>query len=207
MIKTPYKFTSLFCIITLVFGTACVNPSRDYPAKNYYVLDISRHENPIDQKIKSILEVDKFVAPSVRSGKEFIYKFSNDEYKSDFYNEFFVNPDDLIRDQVAEWIAKSGLFKAVINSNTNFNSDLILEGNVDELYADFSGEDIKAILSLQLFLTKNTPRKSSPLFSKNYKREMITASKAPKDLVVGWNNALEEILAEFENDISNLKLK
>lgn len=204
MIKTS---KILICIITLALGASCVNTSRDYPVKNYYVIDITRNENLNDNKIKSVLEVDKFVAPSIRAGKEFIYRFPNDEYKSDFYNEFFVNPDDLIRDEVAEWMAKSGLFKAVIDSNTNFNSDLILEGNVDELYADFSREDIKAVLSLQLFLTKNTQRKTSPLFSKNYKSEIITASKAPKDLVVGWNKALEEILADFENDISNLKLK
>lgn len=199
------KGKTFILLITFLMIAACVT-GRDYPVKNYYVIDITRNTEVKKTKINSVLEVDKFVGPSIKSGKEFVYRFPNDEYKSDFYNEFFVNPHDLIRDETSEWISKSGLFKSVIDSNTNFNSDLILEGNVDELYADFSGESIRVVLSLQLFLTENTRRKISPYFHKNYKKEVITESKAPKDLVVGWNKALEKILTEFENDISELKL-
>ncbi len=207
MIKKTNTFALTYCIIALILTSACVNTNRDYPVKNYYIIDITRKTEPKDIKIKSVLEVDKFVSPSIKSGKEFIYRFPNDEYKSDFYNEFFINPNDLIRDETSEWIAKSGLFKAVIDSNTNFSSDLILEGNIDELYADFSSDVIKAVLSMQLFLTENTRRKTSPLFHKNYKREIITESRAPKDLIVGWNKALEEILSEFETDVSLHKMK
>lgn len=201
------KFCSLLIAVIILFQlSGCFGAGKGYPAKNFYILDVTRSDFTNKKNAKLILELKNFTSPSVKSGKEFVYKFPGGEFKSDYYNEFFVKPHDLIKDETSEWLEKSGFFKAVLNPNKTFDSDFILEGNIDELYADFSGDDVKSILGIQFFISKNTTNKNIPFFHKNYRKEIITDSRAPKNLVIGWNQALEEILTEFEEDIAKLKL-
>jgi len=44
-------------------------------------------------------------------GKRFVYRKGDVIHESDFYNEFFISANDLITEQVCQWLVESGLLR------------------------------------------------------------------------------------------------
>lgn len=200
------KNTNRILVLTLTFITAvvfsgCINSSNVYTEKNFYVLETSRDKQDLKRVSNSTVEVRKFTSPSLKSGKEFVYRFSDGQFKSDYYNAFFVRINKIITDETIKWLEDSGLFGSVISSKNAYGSDLIIEGNIVQLFADFSGKDVKSVIELKFFINETDARKYIPVFHKSYRKEILADSKAPEDLVIAWNKALEQILSDFEDDI------
>ncbi len=84
----------------------------------------------------------------------------------------------------------------------------ILEGNVIALYGDYSQKNSpKAVLEIQFFLIDNTSTSSEMIFQNNYRREVALNSSLPEALVKGWNEALQQILTDLEEDLREVDLK
>ncbi|MGH7886078.1 MAG: hypothetical protein ACRENO_10330, partial [Thermodesulfobacteriota bacterium] len=102
-------------LLYLILLSSCINTNRGYPEKNFYILDITRNAIPTDTKKEYVIEVRQFLSPYTKSGKEFVYKFPDGEYKSDFYNGFFIQPNKIIKEETRQWLEDSGLFKTVLD--------------------------------------------------------------------------------------------
>jgi len=191
-------------IFVLFVFSACSGLQKSYPERNYYVIE-ANIGNPKVNNITSdaILKINRFnISPENKSSNEFVYRLGNDRVKSDFYNQFFINPRNMIGIQTIEWISNSNLFEYVFLSNSDVDEDYILNGNISKLYGDFSDSPL-AVMEIEiLFLIKDKENNSKRIiFFKWYSEEIKIASTAPNDLVEGWNKALTSILANLENDI------
>jgi len=191
-------------IFVLFVFSACSGLQKSYPERNYYVIE-ANIGNPKVNNITSdaILKINRFnISPENKSSNEFVYRLGNDRVKSDFYNQFFINPRNMIGIQTIEWISNSNLFEYVFLSNSDVDEDYILNGNISKLYGDFSDSPL-AVMEIEiLFLIKDKENNSKRIiFFKWYTEEIKIASTAPNDLVEGWNKALTSILANLENDI------
>ncbi|MEQ9618684.1 MAG: hypothetical protein RIG61_05885 [Deltaproteobacteria bacterium] len=155
----------------------------------------------------AILEVWRFDIAPGSDGKEFIYRISDLEYKSDFYNQFFRPPTALLTDVTTRYLAGSGLFMDVLSpTSQGGNTNYYIEGNIVRLYGDYRTQP-KAVMEIQLFLLKyesdiTDGGISNIVFGKTYSSEKPIASASAQDLMRGWNLALEEILNEFLADLS-----
>ena len=153
------SFPSSLIIISLIFivvMSGCASLERSYPERNYYMLNFSRNSDlktSIRHKDK-ILVVNHFSVSPGSIGAEFTYRVGDESYRSDFYNQFFRPPGALISEEVRRWLTDSDLFQYVLYNPSDTKPDVILEGNVNELYGDFrDGSSPKAVLAMQLFLT------------------------------------------------------
>jgi len=198
------KLLNINLIFILFVFSACTGLQKSYPERNYFVIEANIGSPKVNNIISvTILKINRFkISPENKSSNEFVYRLGNDRVESDFYNQFFINPSNMIGIQTMEWLSNSNLFEYVFLSNSDADEDYILNGNVSKLYGNFSDSPL-AVMEIEiLFLKKDKGNNSNRIiFFKRYSEEIKIASTDPNVLVEGWNKALTSILANLENDI------
>lgn len=194
--------TIILTLISTVLLTGCITSRNVYPDKNFFVLEVSRDRQPFEKISDQMVEVRGFSSPSLKSGNEFVYRYPEGEYKSDYYNVFFVKPARMVTEQTNNWISDSGLFSSVVNPENAYDAGLIIEGNISKLYADFSGTEDLSVMEIKFFINRVKKGKYVTVFNKSYEKEIKVENRSPETLVRGWNTALEQILSDFEDDVA-----
>ena len=62
-------------------------------------------------------------------------------------------------------------------------------------------------MEIQFLLLQETDSNPKIIYQKKYYKEEPLKGNAPDDLVKGWNNALNQILTEFETDLKGFMSK
>jgi cholesterol transport system auxiliary component len=186
----------------------CVNLSKGYPEKHYYVLQASpraAEARPGDGKgEKEVLKVGRFRVSPLYEGKEFVYRKDDLGYVSDFYNVFFIAPGALITEEVRRWLAGSGRFQHVMDPASHAAGALLLEGAVSSLYGDFREEkNPRAVLEIQAILMRDAEGGGRVIFKKDYRQEAPLPDRKPATLARGWSEGLERILTALEEDLKS----
>ncbi|MDR4505777.1 MAG: ABC-type transport auxiliary lipoprotein family protein [Candidatus Scalindua sp.] len=197
-------FLTLPFVVCILFPllTGCLSLEKSYLEKHYFVLDASRDGEAVSSGTGVVLSVRRFQISPQFEGKSLIYRLSDSSYETDFYNEFFVSPASLLTEEVRQWLRDSGLFQNIVDPSSYLDPSHVLEGSVTALYGDYRESTVpKAVLEIHFFLLRQVSERYELIFQKQYHREEPLKGNTPDDLVRGWNNAFENILAKFETDI------
>ncbi len=200
---------SIFVVGTVIvpfLAAGCMK--RQYVKRDTYALDVSRPGPVSSVETDAVLRVRTLrVSPRYES-KSFVYRSGDLSYETDYYNQFFASPDIMITEEVREWLQGSGLFRQVFDYTGQAEHTHVLEGEVIDLYGDFSrGTQPKAAIDVRFRLIRDTPGRSEILFQKHYRRELPVGIDTAEALVGGWNKALEDILTDLEKDLREVDLK
>jgi hypothetical protein len=196
--KIKHVWPVLFALIVV---SGCFNIAKETPEKKQFVLEVTRPDGGSGQSSDAVLRVNEFQVSPQYEGRGFKYRKEELTLESDFYNEFFVRPGEMVAEQARQWLNKSGLFKGVVSGSTYIMGSDILEGTVQQLYGDYTGKVPEAVLELEFALLKEGNSEGAA-FRKQYGRR-IPAGWGPAALVKAWNQALFEILSEFEKDLES----
>lgn len=202
--KIAHKLSFCSLLILAAFIAGCPNVNKPYPERTFFLFEVSS-PTQVSTVQGSTVDVNRFSISPRSEGREFIYRTTDLEYKSDFYNQFFRPPHNIITEVVRQWLNESELFNDVLNPASQAIATYQIEGNIVELYGDFrNSASAQAVLSIQLFLLKLSEDGSDPsiLLSKTYNSTQRIGQASPQNLMNGWNAALEEILNEFLKDLS-----
>ncbi|HUU49893.1 MAG TPA: hypothetical protein VMW81_02905 [Nitrospinota bacterium] len=200
-------FVCLSALLFLFFG--CLQGGdRVAVEKRYFAIDVSRPGEEVSSSKKGVvLRVQKFRVSARYRGKGLIYRTDEDSYESDFYNEFFVPPGPMIAENVHDWLSKSGLFQNIVKSSSRAESTYVLEGVVLPIYGDYRNTKApKAVLGIEFFVINDASSLSDIVFQKRYLKKVPLKEKSPDGLVKGWNEALKQILVDFEKDLQETNL-
>ncbi|MDP6928079.1 MAG: ABC-type transport auxiliary lipoprotein family protein [Planctomycetota bacterium] len=191
---------STTAVLMSICLTSCINFERELPVKRRYLLQTERTgDNLKDRATSAILMVRPFHLALPLSGKNFVYRLSDQEYTSDFYNEFFGTPSDNLQSLSIQWLNQSALCQAVIASGSRLQPSHVLETDVMELHGDYSDETAFAVMQLRVtLLTESTDRL---LFTKVYAIREPLEDKEPESLVQGWSRAIAKLLKNLEQDL------
>lgn len=194
------KIKLVFFILGLTFFYSCVvGISKEAPKKRFFTIEADTTKIKKGSSFKfTKLKINKFKINPNYEGREFIYRKDLD-FESDFYNQFLVSPPNNITEQIIVWANESRLSEVVTNRLSSSDSNLLLEGNINLLYADFSGGKIYSTMEIEFYLSDNT--KDQVLFKKNYSKKIQAQDKEPVSLIRAWNQALTEILILLESDL------
>jgi cholesterol transport system auxiliary component len=201
------KKKTLLIVIIGVFGLfsvliGCVNLEKSYPEKRYFILDASRNEDISSPDTGKTLTVRRFRVSAKYEGKGLVYRLKELSYESDFYNEFFIPPVSMFTEEIRKRLAGAGLFKHVVDPSSLLDSTYILEGAVTALYGDYRVNTApKAVMEIQFFLLQETDSNPKIIFQSQYHKEEPLNGNTPDALVKSWNEALNQILTEFETDL------
>ena len=194
-------------LIAIAFCSAgCLNfPQKDFPQKKSYIIELRRDLSPLSTDNNFTLGVRTIKISSPYNLKEFVYRKSLTEYRSDFYNEFISEPSVMLTDQLRRWLSESGLFQNVVRPNSEATPTHLLECYVNEMYGDYRDrEAFTARLEIQLIFIDDTGADPRIVFDKLYQKSVVLAKATPQDLVSGWTQGLQQILNEVESDAGKL---
>ena len=191
-------------LLGLVLGSAlagCVSGlSKPAPEKRNFVLTATRPSREPPASNGFVLLMRRFTIDPAFQDRGIVTRTDAVTAKSDFYNEFFVDPAQLVGGQVMGWLADSGLFSEVVGPASGLAPTHVLEGHIVKLYGDLSGSPT-AVLELQLLLLEVRGGANRVLLHPDLERRVPAEAGDPAALVQAWNKGLRDVLEEFERNL------
>jgi len=170
-------------------------------APHYYVIDVDRGAIATDFVKGRVLRLKPVRLTSQFRGSNIVFRIGENEYQSQMNHHFFSDPQEMFTDQLRRWLQKSGLFSQVIIADGD--ADMVLEVAVTGLYGDKREQySPQSILEMQFFLLSDDSRKQQALFQTGLRIEINIDETTAPNVVNGWKQGLEELLATVEDDLS-----
>jgi uncharacterized lipoprotein YmbA len=187
-----------YVLLTTVF---CGCGQKGYD-KHYYVLEAERRGPLLKEQAQDVLDLRRFAIASAYKSRELVYRTADREYKTDFYHELLTSPAVMITDKTRQWLSRSGLFKAVVDSASNAEANYILEASITRFYGDFRPDvPAGAVMEIRFFLLDKKSPGQGIILTKKYKQTVPLRSRDPESLVLALDKCLEGILMSLEKDL------
>lgn len=184
--------------LTLLLATAaCATVSRDYPEKSMYAFDVERPERAAATGDAPVILVRRFRTSALGGGRQLVYRTGESRFESDYYTEFFDEPEGLLTGVVSNWVADSGL-ATVVASAGDLEPDFVLHGAVRGLYVDLRGDGPEAVVDVQFVLSRREGGYTVPVWQSDQRRAEPADGPRGADVLAAWNRALRSILTETE---------
>ena len=187
---------------------ACVsvNMERGYPARRYFVLDLTGTPIAAPGNSSGILKLHRVRVSLPYDVKGFVYRLGPQVFETDFYHQFLAAPGAMIGEELLDALQRSDLFQYVVNSASPVESTHQLEATVDALYGDFTEEGTgKAVVRMSFVMRRDASQNPEVVFQKSYEKIMRLQERSPEALVQGWDRALEEIVSTLISDLRAAK--
>ena len=202
-----------FCLLLIglvgctSFFHGCAGLQKEPVRKTYFDLTINLpgSDPAFITRGKTIL-IKQFDINPVFDSHAFVYRVGENEYTTDYYNEFISYPAKLITDKIEESLSSTQQFRSV---QTNLEQDIVfrLSGKILQLYGAFQDtHHPKAIIEIRMTLEKRLNSSFLVISDKTYLAEETIASKEPALLASGWNAGLSKIVARFIQDFDLLNM-
>jgi uncharacterized lipoprotein YmbA len=186
-------------LFTLPIG--CAGLEKPYPNKTLQTISVGKPSETVAPPGSKVLRVSVARVARPFDGLTFVYKTGDSTYATDYYNGFITSPDLIITGELNNWLSQSGLYSSVVDGDSGADSQLSLETNVNALYGDFSGSSPAAVIGAKIFLIDYSSGKYSVVFQKDYLETEPIASRAPTELVKGWERAYRRMLTQLVSDL------
>lgn len=199
--KQVVFFTLLVSLLTGCFGLGSKDEEDD-DTPHYYIIDVDRGAVAAEFVKNRVLYIKPVKVTSHFRGKHIVFKVGENEFRSSTNHEFFSEPEEMFTEQLKRWLQKSGLFSKVVTSKDE-SADLVLETAVTALYGEKREQfSPQAVLEMQFFLTSSDEEQQQALFQTGLRIDVDVAAARPANVVKGWKEGLEELLATVEDDFS-----
>jgi len=204
--KMTDSIIACFIMSAMLFGAGCIQ--REAIVKDTFLLDVQRQGTPAAAASEGTLSVRPFSVAPAFQGKGFVYRTGENRYESDYYNEYFVSPPQMIAEQTRNWLSGSGLFAQVLPPLSSAESTHILEGHIRRIAADgWDGDHPKAVLEISFFLLEQHKKGRTIRFQQTYSAERPLREKTAAAYIDALNQCLRKILQNLETDLETQAFK
>jgi ABC-type uncharacterized transport system auxiliary subunit len=172
----------------------------------FYVLEYDPPKISGLEPISAVILVERLnVAPEYASN-QIIYR--DKSYKRDTYayHKWRTTPKELVTQLLERDLKRSGLFKAVLASNSTFPATHKLGGSVDEFFEWDNEKSWKAVLSISITVVAEDEKDENKkiLLQKSYHSEKPSKHRNPRSLAEAMSLAMAEISENIIRDVYNL---
>ncbi|MDT8371045.1 MAG: ABC-type transport auxiliary lipoprotein family protein [Gammaproteobacteria bacterium] len=209
-IKNSLKMLSVFVLMTMLTGCFGLGSKADDDGDgepHYYIVDVDRGVVASAFPKNRVLLIQPVRVTSHYRSKSLVFRIGENEYQTQKNHLFFSEPQTMFIEQLKRWLQKSGQFSHV-TTDESVAADMVLESAVTALYGDkreaFSPQ---AVLEMQFFLMDGQQNTSQALFQAGLKVEVDIEETTANNVVKGWKQGLEQLLATLEDDFSGYFLK
>ncbi|OIQ51264.1 hypothetical protein BerOc1_03214 [Pseudodesulfovibrio hydrargyri] len=194
-------------LVTALAASACVKLGGKPLEKHYYQISPARTAQKADAPRGIVLMARRLSVSDLYNTRELVYRGAEGSVESDFYNMFFVNPGSMLTTELRRWLGESGLFSHIIEPGSMVVPTLTLEGTVNALYGDYSGDRPAAVVEMQFFVVDESTADNAIVFSASYAERVPLADADPRTLVKAMTQGVERIYAALETDLAAAPLK
>ena len=196
------KIFLLFLSVPILFA-ACVSLKHPVDKIEYYTLEYSPPQMETLTPLPHVIRMDRFTAAPPYNTTQIIYRDQSFKRNAYVYYRWQTNPGAIVTTLLNRDIKNSGLFKAVLDSGSQFSSSCMIEGTVDEFFEWDAQNAWKAILTVSITLTEKNQNdiKNRIVFQKTYRKAEICKKKRPKALAEAMSLGLSKISKEMILDV------
>ena len=186
-------------LAVLVLGlAACSLPSRAPVSPTSFMINPERIGEPLKARTNYWLKIGSVAVAAPYDGRSLVYRLGDQRFEKDFYNVYTTLPAEMIANAERQWLNKSGIFTAAVGQSNSFFPYYTLQATVNEFYGDYRVRP-EAVVSIEFFLTVTNGGTINPIIGKNlYTKRITLKDNTPEALVAGQQQALVEILKEYE---------
>lgn len=197
------RWSKLYVYLTFIVSSIMLmGCGQSSYSKRLYILDTERQPEPGQAESHATLDVRSFTIDSAFAGKGFVYRRSEHQYESDFYNQFLISPAIMVSEKTRLWLNRSAIFKRIHVPGSQLDSTHMLEVNITALYADVRDKSSpRAVMELRVFLIDNDNTLESVILSEIYRASCPLESDTPEAFVEALDKCLAEILTSLEKDL------
>jgi cholesterol transport system auxiliary component len=150
--------------------------------------------------LRQISVVPTFDTPSLT------YRTGQFSFERDPYAAFLVSPAESLRPPIIALLQNSGKFPTVTDLESSMRGTLSLEISVTQMYGDFANKAApSAVLEMRFILfdaSQERRSRTQPIvFQQTYTRRIPLKANTAKAVVEGLNEALDQIVSQFVNDV------
>lgn len=190
------------CVLMVLSVGGCQQESIK---QGSFAFEVDRQGQTAKTNIAQSVKIERIGAAKPFGYKSMVYRISDSQFETDYYNRFFVAPDEMIEQKVYRWLSDSGVFADVARWDDTISTAYVLKGNINLLYGDFAEKNRQAaVMEIEFMLTESDTDEVK--LKKVYKSTVPFEQRKPDSLVHAYNTCLEEILSELEKDLI-LKIK
>ncbi len=192
----------LFALATFLLA-GCISSDAQHEAvgqKKSYALEAATPQTPIQTPRFGPLKILSFKSQPPFEANNLVVKRANGETVMDYYTTWITAPHELIRVQTMGYLRKTGLFKAVYDSNSGSLAQAGLEGTVEQITLDCRTENPTAVITLRFTIIDET----TPDFTVLWSTETTGRSKVetgPLAIIAAFDKALTQALAQMTREL------
>ncbi|MGE4423296.1 MAG: ABC-type transport auxiliary lipoprotein family protein [Pseudodesulfovibrio sp.] len=194
-------------LVTALAASACVKLGSKPLEKRYYQISPVRTAQKADAPRNILLMVRRLAISELYNSRELVYRAAGERVESDFYNMFFVNPASMLTTELRRWLRESGEFSHILEPGSMVVPTLTLEGTINALYGDYSGDQPAAVVEMQFFVVDESTADNAIVFSGSYTERVPVADADPQNLVKAMTQGVEQVYAALETDLAAAPLK
>ena len=194
------RWTVSALVAGLLLLGSCVKLEQQPVDKRFFALEVARpgaaSAGPASPATLLVRRMQ--VSPRV-AGRELVYRTGESAWTADFYNLYFVNPADMLTQDLRAWLRDAGLFANVIDPSSLILPGYILEGNVSALNGDFAARPAQAVVEMQFLLLKVSGGERSVVLTRDIRKSAPLAANTPAELVRALRQAVTAANTELES--------
>ena len=190
------------CFFALLGLASCSLPTRPPVGPTTWMVAPDRTTPPRQARTDIWLKMGSVSVAPPFDGRSLVYRTGDQRYEKDFYNVYTVIPSEMISNAERNWFNQANIFAATVGQSNSFFPFYTLQLTVNEFYGDYRVKP-EAVVSVEFFLTVTNSGKTNPLIGANrYTKRVALKDNTPEALVLGQQQALAEIFAQYEEQLN-----
>jgi cholesterol transport system auxiliary component len=195
-IKYFSRFAAIIFVMTAV--SACSLPKQSALETTSWMIAPERTGTPYKPRTDLWLKMGPASTTPPFDGKSLVYRLGDQRYEKDFYNIYSVLPNEMVSNATRQWLNSAQIFSMTVGQGNSFFPYYVLQTAIEEFYGDYRVRP-EAVVTIEFFLTATDPQKRNPVIGKNrYTKRVALKDNTPQALVLGQQEALAQILQEYE---------
>jgi cholesterol transport system auxiliary component len=186
------------CLFIIAALSACSLPKRPALETSSWMVAPERTGVPYKPRSDLWLKMGSVSTTPPFDGKSLVYRLGDQRYEKDFYNIYSALPNEMVSNATRQWLNNAQIFSMTVGQGNSFFPYYNLQASVEEFYGDYRVRP-EAVVTIEFFLTATDPKKRNPVIGKNrYTKRVALKDNTPQALVLGQQEALAQILKEYE---------
>lgn len=192
--------------LTMIFSmcfimiSGCVSLHTKYIEQKQFALNIPAAKSRAGKSAAIIEVYSPEVVPQF-AGASFVYRVSDLNYITDYYNVFFGAPSEQLQQIITQHLQATGMFQYVAENVAPLNANYILKAYVTELYADYRNVNAPTAVIALRFVLLGHEDESGVVLNKNFREVIPLQQRTPEALVTAWDVGLKKILGNFATEL------